>query len=186
MPHRLKIFKMEKKFETPSQTVGPYFAYGLCPEQYNYDFRSLADNIMVDPITESEVITISGTVYDGEGNAIPDAMVELWQDDGKRQLFGRHGTGTDPKNRFLFYTVKPQAKEGQAPFITLILFMRGQLIHSYTRIYFSDESALNEKDDVLNCVPAGRRNSLIAKKNNNGYVFDIYMQGNNETVFFDL
>lgn len=177
---------MEKKLETPSQTVGPYFAYGLCPEQYNYDFKSLADNVMVNPLDNPAVITISGTVYDGEGKPIPDAMVELWQDDGKIQLFGRHGTGTDVHNRFIFHTLKPQPQEGQAPYITLILFMRGQLIHSYTRIYFSDETELNEKDAILNCVPANRRSTLIASKKNNNYAFDIYMQGDKETVFFDV
>jgi protocatechuate 3,4-dioxygenase alpha subunit len=177
---------MEKKLETPSQTVGPYFAYGLCPQQYNYDFKSLADNMMVHPLDEPDAITISGTVYDGDGNPIPDAMVELWQDDGKVQLFGRYGTGTDDQNRFIFYTKKPQPAEGQAPNITVILFMRGQLIHSYTRIYFSDEAELNEKDEILNCVPANRQSTLIARKGNHGYIFDIHMQGEYETVFFDI
>ena len=89
-------------------------------------------------------ILITGKVYDGENNPISDAMIELWQNDGERELFGRFGTGTDAKNRFIFRTIKPKSVDGQAPYINLIIFMRGQLIHSYTRIYFSDEMELNE------------------------------------------
>ena len=172
--------------QTPSQTVGPYFAYGLSPEQYLYDFKSIVGNRLVEPLGSDTAITIVGRVLDGEGMPIPDAMVELWQDDGKRQGFGRFGTGTDPDNRFVFHTVKPESVDGQAPFLTLIIFMRGQLIHSFTRVYFSDEADLNEKDEVLNTVSADRRHTLIAQKKGNGYIFDVHMQGKQETVFFDV
>jgi protocatechuate 3,4-dioxygenase alpha subunit len=113
-------------------------------------------------------------------------MLEIWQNDGNNQLFGRFGTGTDAENRFVFHTVKPTSVDGQAPYLTVILFMRGQLIHSYTRIYFSDESELNEKDEVLNSIPKERRNTLIAQKKSLTYEFNIYMQGENETVFFEI
>ncbi len=176
--------------QTPSQTVGPYFAYGLCPEQYLYDFKSLVPSDRVTsshPATQPGTqITITGKIFDGEGVPIPDAMVEIWQNDGKNRLFGRFGTGTDPENRFVFHTLKPEPVDGQAPFITLMLFMRGQLIHSYTRIYFSDEEDLNEKDEALGALPADRRHTLIAQKNDSVYTFDIHMQGENETVFFDV
>ncbi len=172
--------------QTPSQTVGPYFAYGLTPEQYLYDFRQLVDNQMVSPIDTENTITVVGKVLDGEGVEIPDAMIEIWQNDGQNQLFGRFGTGTDPQNRFIFHTVKPASVNGQAPYLSVIVFMRGQLIHSYTRLYFSDEAALNAQDEVLNLVPAERRNTLIAQKKGSVYEFNIRMQGEGETVFFEI
>lgn len=170
--------------QTPSQTVGPYFAYGLTPEQYLYDFKSLVGNQLVDPSEEPNAITIIGSVIDGQGQVIPDAMIEIW--DATNRLFGRFGTGTDPKNRFIFHTLKPTPADGQAPHLSVIVFMRGQLIHSYTRLYFSDETAANETDPVLLSVPAERRHTLIAQKHSSGYLFTIYMQGEQETVFFDV
>ena len=172
--------------QTPSQTVGPYFAYGLTPEQYLYDFKALVGNEMVSPLDHPDCIRISGKVYDGEGQLIPDAMIEIWQNDGEKKLFGRFGTGTDPQNRFIFYTIKPKPLNGQAPFLSVIVFMRGQLIHSYTRLYFEDENELNATDEVLNLVPEDRRHTIIAKKTHDGYELDIHMQGEKETVFFDL
>ena len=170
--------------QTPSQTVGPYFAYGLTPEQYLFDFKSLVANKMVDYLEHPDCITIEGQVFDGNGNSIEDAMLELWQNDGEIKLFGRHGTGTEKNNRFVFNTIKPNSVNGQAPYLTLIVFMRGQLLHSYTRLYFEDEIDLNETDDVLNSVPSERRSTLIARKTKTGYSLNIYMQGENETVFF--
>lgn len=172
--------------QTPSQTVGPYFAYGLSPEQYLYNFKSLVGNLMVNPIENPESITIIGKVLDGENQPIPDAMIELWQFDEKNQSFGRFGTGTDSESRFIFHTLKPESVAGQAPYLTVIIFMRGQLIHSYTRLYFSDEITLNEQDEVLNTVPSERRHTLIAQKKGSVYEFNIYMQGENETVFFEI
>ena len=176
---------MELKKQTPSQTIGPYFAYGLTPEQYGYDFKSWVDGKMVDSNAHTDTIIIRGKVFDGAGNPIDDTMVELWQNDGEQQLFGRYGTGTKPDNSFEFTTIKPKSVKGQAPFINVILFMRGQLLHSYTRIYFSDED-LNDSDETLNTVPKERRNTLIAQKDGNEYVFDIQMQGEQETVFFQI
>ena len=179
--------KSSKLFrQTPSQTVGPFFAYSLTPEQYSYDFKSLVDNNLVNPIGNTDVITIVGKVLDGEGIVVPDAMIEIWQNDGENKLFGRFGTGTDKENRFIFHTVKPKSVNKQAPYLSVIVFMRGQLIHSYTRIYFSDEAILNEKDEVLNSIPSERKNTLIAQKEGQVYFFKIHMQGENETVFFEV
>lgn len=173
--------------QTPSQTVGPYFAYGLTSEQYLYDFKQLIGNQMVSPIEHEEAITIMGRVFDGNGDVIPDAMIEIWQNDGENQLFGRFGTGTDPQNRFIFSTIKPKSVDGQAPYLSVIIFMRGQMIHSYTRIYFSDEAQLNATDEVLNAVPVERKNTLIAeKKGINIFEFNINMQGEKETIFFEI
>ena len=176
---------MKKLLQTPSQTVGPYFAYGLTPEQYLYDFKTIsADSSTYPP--DARLTAFTGRVFDGKGSLIPDAMIELWQNDGQRRYFSRCGTGTDPLNRFVFQIQKPLPVDGRAPFVTLIVMMRGQLIHSFTRAYFSDEPEWNEKDEVLNSVPASRRSTLIAQKDDLGYYFDIFMQGENETVFFEI
>ena len=177
---------MEKKLQTPSQTVGPYFAYGLTPEQYGYDFNSWATPDLVEDIHSEYTITITGQVFDGEGKPINDAMIEIWQNDKDTQLFGRCGTGTNEENRFVFKTKKPHSIDGNAPFLSVILFMRGQLVHLYTRIYFSDEQVLNENDETLITVPETRRQTLIAQKKGNIYEFNIHMQGEKETVFFDV
>ncbi len=138
---------------------------------------------------------------------MPDAMIELWQanahgrynhpaDERRDNLldpdfkgFGR--AGTDIGGGFVFQTVKPGAiGDGQAPHINLILFMRGLLSHAYTRIYFSDETAANDSDPVLRAVEQGRRHTLIARSDETPggvvYRFDIHMQGDAETVFFDV
>lgn len=194
---------MAKLRQTPSQTVGPYFAYGLVPEQYGYQqsLTSLAGSQMADSETEGAPIRIEGRVFDGAGNPISDALIEIWQADAMGRYahpadprgsnstfkgFGRCGTGTDPQNRYWFNTVKPGSVDsGQAPHLNVIVSMRGMLLHAFTRMYFPDEPA-NAMDKVLNAVPAGRRGTLIATHvSGNVYRFDIHMQGDNETVFFD-
>lgn len=176
---------MEKKRQTPSQTIGPFFAYGLTPEQYHYDFNSWFDGDMRSSLTQ-ETITIVGQVFDGQGESIDDAMIEIWQNDQKNKHFGRYGTGTDEKNRFFFQLSKPESVAGAAPFLSVILFMRGALLHLYTRIYFSDEEDLNAQDEILLSVPENRRHTLIAQKTGSVYTLNIYMQGDHETVFFDV
>jgi protocatechuate 3,4-dioxygenase alpha subunit len=185
--------------QTPSQTVGPYFAYGLSPQQYLYNHTSIASGNLRTPSTQGEPITIKGRVLDGQGQAIPDAMIEIWQADAKGQYnptdsdfkgFGRFGTGTDPEAQFIFQTIKPASVDGQAPHITVVVFMRGLLTHAYTRLYFSDETTENQKDIILNTVPEERRNTLIAQRYETPegivYQWDIVMQGEQETVFFDV
>lgn len=195
---------MAKLRQTPSQTVGPYFAYGLAPEQYGYQqtLTSIAGSQMADGETEGQHIRVEGRVFDGAGNPISDALIEIWQADAMGRYahpadprgsnstfkgFGRCGTGTDPQNRFWFDTVKPgQVDADQAPHLNVIVSMRGMLLHAFTRIYFSDEP-VNATDKVLSAVPAERRGTLIAtRQGGNVYRFDIHMQGDNETVFFDV
>jgi protocatechuate 3,4-dioxygenase alpha subunit len=192
--------------QTPSQTVGPYFAYGLTPEQYGYPLASVAGATMRDADTDGEPVRIEGQVLDGEGAPVSDAMIELWQADAKGRYahpadprgsnssfagFGRCGTGTDPECRFTFETIKPgPVAEGHAPHVNVAVFMRGLLTHAYTRFYFSDEAAANDADPVLAQVPAARRATLIAKRGEESgaavYRIDIHMQGESETVFFDV
>ena len=182
--------------QTPSQTVGPYFAYGLTAQQYHYPFGQIVDGEIADEEAKDR-IRIVGRVFDGRGEPIQDALIEFWQADAEGrygaegfQGFGRQGTGTDPGGRFIFETIKPGAAAGAAPFITIVLLMRGLLSHVYTRLYFADEEAANAADPVLATVPAERRGTLIARKETTSsgivYHFDIRMQGENETVFFDL
>lgn len=188
--------------QTPSQTVGPYFAYGLTARQYNYPQTSIAEGAMAGEEVEGERIRVEGRVLDGDGAPVPDAMIEIWQADSQGRYahpadtrgsnagftgFGRTGTGTDPKCRFIFETIKPgAASEGEAPHLNVIVFMRGLLTHVYTRIYFSDEGDANAKDPVLSAVPADRRSTLIAQREGNTYRLDVHMQGEHETVFFDV
>jgi protocatechuate 3,4-dioxygenase alpha subunit len=131
-------------------------------------------------------------------------MIEIWQADGEGRYahpadsrgsniafrgFGRMGTGTDPELRFVFETIKPGSVDGtQAPHVNVIVFMRGLLLHAYTRIYFSDEAEANARDPVLSSVPAERRKTLVAIKDDASAVYrlDIHMQGPDETVFFDV
>src|SRR3984957_5819575 len=194
---------MTKLRQTPSQTVGPYFAYGLAPEQYGYQqtLTSIAGSQMVEGDVEGQRIRVEGRVFDGAGNPISDALIEIWQADGLGRYahpadprgsnntfkgFGRCGTGTDPQNRYWFDTIKPgKVSADEAPHLNVIVSMRGMLLHAFTRIYFPDELA-NATDKVLRLVPAERRDTLIAKHAGGGvYHFDIHMQGENETVFFD-
>ncbi|MCG8597629.1 MAG: protocatechuate 3,4-dioxygenase subunit alpha [Kiloniellales bacterium] len=192
--------------QTPSQTVGPYFAYGLTPEPYGYAFSGIAGGVLTAEDGDGERIRIEGRVLDGAGAAVGDAMVEIWQADGQGRYahpadprssnarfrgFGRVGTGTDPAQRFVFETVKPgPLGDGQAPHVNLVLFLRGLLSHAYTRIYFADEAEANETDPVLAAVPPERRTTLIAAREEVGgtplYRFDIHLQGDRETVFFDV
>jgi protocatechuate 3,4-dioxygenase alpha subunit len=182
--------------QTPSQTVGPYFAYGLASQQYHYPIGQVVDGAMA-PETAKNRIRVTGRVFDGAGKIVPDALIEFWQADAEGRYgtpefagFGRHGTGTDAEGRFVFDTIKPGAAEGAAPFITVVVLMRGLLSHVYTRLYFSDEAEANAADPVLATVPAERRETLIARReetaNGVAYRLDIHMQGDKETVFFDL
>ena len=192
---------------TPSQTVGPYFAYGLTPNK-KYDWKDTFTNNLVTPDVSGERIRIEGRVFDGDGKPINDSMLEIWQADGQGRYaspadkrapanasfkgFGR--VGTDGNGAFSFETIKPGAVPGnngktQAPHIVMAVFARGMLRQSYTRIYFSDEAA-NADDEVLALVPAERRKTLIARRETRDghtvYTFDIHMQGDDETVFFEV
>jgi protocatechuate 3,4-dioxygenase, alpha subunit len=200
---------------TPSQTVGPFFAYGLTPDgrcnwkpNDNYGWKETIGDDLVTADATGERIRIEGHILDGDGVAINDAMIEIWQADAqgryaspadRRALpnvsFKGHGrSATDKEGRYGFSTIKPGPVPGpnggtQAPHIVMCIFSRGMLRQVYTRLYFSDEKA-NDGDPILALVPQDRRDTLIAtRENRNGeavYRFDIRVQGEDETVFFDI
>jgi protocatechuate 3,4-dioxygenase, alpha subunit len=180
---------------TPSQTVGPYFAIGLPWE---------GGPTAVPPDTPG-AITITGMVYDGRGEAVPDSLIETWQADpegrfpdlrghgGASQLPGFRGFARfgaeDGDGRFEIVTVKPGRVPWpmgglQAPHIAVSVFARGMLHRCVTRIYFADEPDANAEDPVLARVPEPRRSTLLAEAADGGYRFDIRLQGADETVFF--
>ncbi len=190
--------------QTPSQTIGPFFAYGLTPEQYGYAHKAIVGNRLAEPEVPGEHVRIEGRIVDGGGAPIDDAMIEIWQADGDGRYggaeqgaaaaaaftgFGR--CGTDDEGGFCFATIKPGAiGDGQAPHIAVIVQARGILNHAFTRLYFSDETEANDADPVLRSVPEDRRHTLIAARRETPggpvYRFDIRMQGDDETVFFDV
>ena len=184
---------------TPSQTVGPFFHDALLD-------RGRSELISPD---HPEAIRIEGTVYDGAGEPISDAMVEIWQANGAGRYndprddredlpldaetfsgFGR--SGTDAGGRFSFVTVKPGPVPGpdgrmQAPHIMVSVFARGLLKRVVTRIYFPDEEGANANDPVLSSVEdLGFRRTLVAHDEGDSLRFDIHLQGENQTVFFKL
>ncbi|MGX1348392.1 protocatechuate 3,4-dioxygenase alpha subunit [Bradyrhizobium elkanii] len=191
---------------TPSQTVGPYFKYGLTPNG-EYEWNDAFTSNLLTPDVSGERIRVEGKVYDGDGAVIPDCMLEIWQADAQGRFsdpqdaralpnssfkgFGR--CGTDKNGAYAFDTIKPGVVpdadgKPQAPHILLAVFARGMLLHLYTRIYFDDEAG-NADDSTLALVPADRRATLIARRKagaGNAYTFDVHLQGDNETVFFDV
>lgn len=192
--------------QTPSQTVGPFFAFSLSAPQYGYALDAIASGEIADQSVPGERIEIFGQVLDGAGVPIDDAMIEVWHADSEGRYarpseprtsnrsftgFGRFGTGTEAENRFVFRTIKPGSVDGeQAPHLNVMVFMRGMLTHAYTRCYFSDEVEANARDPFLTGVPEDRRATLIAIREEASsaprYRFDIRMQGDDETVFFDV
>jgi len=191
---------------TPSQTVGPFFSPALTPGD-QYPWKQPLDNNLITPDASGEKIRIEGRVLDAENAPVNDAMIEIWQADASGHYahpadrprrntkftgFGR--AGTDAEGRYSFSTIKPGAVAGangepQAPHIMVAVYARGLPRHAYTRIYFGDEKD-NGADPILNLVPADRRKTLIAQRAEKGgqivYAFDIRLQGDNETVFFDV
>ena len=190
--------------ETPSQTAGPYVHIGLMPS-----FAGIPDiyenQLGESPIADGakgEVIEIVGSIYDGTGWAMRDALFESWQADASGKFAGQDGA--DPKvsgycrfaadgetGEYTLKTVKPGAVSGRggqvhAPHISLWIVARGINIGLQTRIYFEDED--NSNDPLLNRIEQRQRvDTLIAKKTADGkYRFDVRLQGEGETVFLDI
>ncbi|GAA1521979.1 protocatechuate 3,4-dioxygenase alpha subunit [Agromyces terreus] len=177
---------------TPSQTVGPFFGYAL-PYDGGSDVRAP---------WQPDAIRLHGTVYDGAGDPVPDAIIEIWGADAagrasaERGAFERdqHGfagfgrAAVDRDGRFSFTTIKPGAmRVGSAPYLLVAIFARGVLQHLFTRAYFGDEGAANDADPLLDRIDPARRGTLMAEPDGPAsYRFDIRLQGEGETVFLDF
>jgi protocatechuate 3,4-dioxygenase alpha subunit len=194
--------------ETPSQTAGPYVHIGLALAAAGIEPREHEIwNEMAKPEAPGEHILLLGNVYDGNGHLVRDSFLELWQADHQGHYhidfdrnqpfnsFGRTATTFDA-GEWTVNTVKPgvvnnAAGVPMAPHINISLFARGVNIHLHTRLYFSDEAEANAKDPVLNLIeqPA-RRETLVATRcevdGKPAYRFDMRIQGEGETVFFDF
>jgi protocatechuate 3,4-dioxygenase alpha subunit len=175
-----------KLLPTASQTVGPYLHIGL---------SWLTIDRIAPTGSSGEHVTIEGRVIDGDGQPVSDALVEIWQADaagiyGHSDFLGFGRVPTDAAGRFQFQTIKPGAvadPQGnqQAPHLLVSIFMRGLLQRLVTRIYFPDE-ARNADDYVLCRVPVERRRTLVARHVSPGSLeWNVVLQGNDETVFFD-
>jgi protocatechuate 3,4-dioxygenase alpha subunit len=200
--------------ETASQTAGPYVHIGLAPQAAGFDiFAQNFGSVLAGDKTKGEKIRIEGRVFDGIGTVLKDALIEIWQAnaEGKYAHPGdrQPGKKVDPGFRgwgrgctdfetglYTFDTVKPGPVEGRngrrmAPHISVWIVARGINLGLNTRIYFSDEAEANAKDPVINLIEwEVRRKTLIAQRQvREGvvvYRFDIRLQGENETVFFDI
>jgi protocatechuate 3,4-dioxygenase alpha subunit len=205
---------MDMLRETASQTAGPYVHIGLAPKQAGFDiFENNFGNVLVSPQTQGERIRVEGTVTDGSGTLVRDVLIEVWQANaaGRYAHPGDRQTGKalDPHFRgwgracsdfdtglYSFDTIKPGIVMGRkgrpmAPHLNLWIVARGINIGLHTRMYFSDEAAANAQDPVINLIEwEVRRKTLIGQREDRGgqvvYRFDIRLQGEGETVFFDL
>jgi protocatechuate 3,4-dioxygenase alpha subunit len=195
--------------ETPSQTAGPYVHIGCTP-----NFSGIAGiypedlgTTMVNDRTRGERITIRGRVFDGSGTPLRDALLEIWQADADgfynspSEMRGTAdpnftGWGRSPTDmqtgEFVFHTIKPGKvpfRDGRpmAPHVTFWIVARGINLGLHTRMYFGDEAAANEADPILSRVEHRVRvPTLIAPREGDAYTFDIHLQGDKETIFFDI
>ena len=193
---------MSARPPTGAQTVGPFFGPALLRD-------GARRQVLVGPATSGTRLRIEGRVLDGDGAPVPDALIEIWQanthgrydhpaDGRDRPLdpsftgFGR--TGTDDDGAYWFETIKPGRVPGpddtlQAPHVVVTVFARGLLNHVVTRLYFADDPT-NDQDPILARVPTDRRPTLLARSTERDgqrvYRFDIVLQGEGETVFFNL
>jgi len=198
--------------ETPSQTGGPYVHIGLTPNFAAIAgvYETDPGVTMLTPETQGQRITIAGRLIDGSGAPLTDAVVEIWQADADGTYAKAMspqsnaspaflGWGRQPSNGegiFSFETIKPGPVPGpdgklMAPHVVLWIVARGINIGLQTRLYFADEAEANGRDYVLNRIPdVRRRATLIAGRDDSGavprYMLDIHLQGDKETVFFDV
>lgn len=206
MPQKLTYLK-----ETASQTAGPYVHIGLAPGAAGFDIykRELGWDI-VGPNAKGERIRIEGRVIDGMGAPLKDVLLEVWQANADGHYAHPQGGGPVEDDfrgwgrvisdfetgEWGFETIKPGKTRGrnvgiQAPHLNIWIVARGINIGLNTRMYFGDESEANSADPVLNLIEwEHRRATLIAPRTEDDatpvYRFDVRLQGENETVFFDV
>ena len=159
---------------TPSQTVGPFFSFGLCVNEQN---RLVG-------LGDEGAVELRGRVLDGDGRPVPDAIVEIWQRDAEGAQppgFGWGRSGTDADGGFRFVTVKPGGPG--ARYVTMLVFARGLLKPLLTRVYFPGEPQ-NEADPLLSGLTDTERAALIGQARENGDLeFDVHLQGDHQTTF---
>ena len=200
--------------ETPSQTAGPYVHIGLIPSQAGFEiFENNFSGDIAGPGVAGQRIVIEGRIFDGAGHIAKDVLVEAWQANAAgrynhpadtqdksldRGFRGWARTGTDfDTGIYTIRTIKPGSVAGRkgrktmAPHVNIWLASRGINIGLATRMYFGDEEAANAEDPVLNIIEQPeRRKTLIAPRSERAgtivYTFDIHLQGDRETVFFDV
>jgi protocatechuate 3,4-dioxygenase alpha subunit len=196
--------------ESPSQTAGPYVHIGCTPNFVGINgvyAEDLGSGPLVNDATRGERITIRGFVYDGAGMALKDALIEIWQADadgfynspsetrGKADpnfLGWARCPGDMATGEFVFETIKPgrvpfRDRRLMAPHVTFWVVARGINLGLHTRMYFSDEEAANNEDPVLARIEHKVRvPTLIGRREGNVVTFDIHLQGDKETVFFDI
>ncbi|MGO3761810.1 MAG: protocatechuate 3,4-dioxygenase subunit alpha [Glutamicibacter arilaitensis] len=174
---------------TPGQTIGPFYGYALPFEK---------DNELVNQ-AHPRSVRLHGVVCDGNGEAIPDALLEIWQADEHGNVVSRDGSlvrdgytftgwgrvAVDNAGHYTFTTVNPGAtEEGKAPFIMLAVFARGLLNRLFTRIYLPEDTEALASDPLLSSLGEAERATLIAAREDDSSLrFDIRLQGENETVF---
>ncbi len=177
--------------QSTSQTIGPFFSIGM-----SYDLHQ-----MVTDATLGERITIRGRVIDGTGNGVDDAVIEIWQADANgiypspddpnyanvdSNFVGIGRSDTTDEGDYWFKTIKPGKVGDMSPHLAVRIFMRGLLLQTVTRFFFADED--NSQDEIFNSIPEDRRDTVLMQPSTVGgetiYTLDIYMQGENETVFF--
>ncbi|MEV8598398.1 protocatechuate 3,4-dioxygenase subunit alpha [Streptomyces griseoviridis] len=186
---------------TPSHTVGPFYGYAL-------PFPGGGD---IAPVGHPATITLQGYVYDGAGDPLPDAFLELWGPDPDGNVpdvdgsmrrdpatgghLGRNGvefTGwgrvqTDTDGHWYARTLRPGGRGRSAPHLSVCVFARGLLVHLFTRIYLPDDATALAVDPLLSRLPGARRDTLVAARRGDGtYRFDIRLQGEGETVFLEF
>jgi len=192
--------------ESPSQTAGPYVHIGMTPNFCDLPGVYAADmgSTMINGEVEGERITLNIRLIDGAGVPLSDGLIEIWQADASGSFVGPNSnsapafTGwgrqaSDASGLTVFETIKPGRVAGpdgkpMAPHVSLWIVARGINIGLQTRLYFEDEAEANEGDFVLNKImDKRRRQTLIARKEAGGrYALDIHLQGEKETVFFDI
>ena len=184
--------------ETPFQTAGPFLHIGCMPNKIKINnlYKNDLGEVPFKNKNEIEMITIEGSVFDGNGIALDDVMLETWQCDENGQFFEDNGFARFIPDKltkqFKLFTVKPGQvqnldRKNQSPHICLSISSRGLNMTLNTRIYFEGDDLIN--DPILSMIKNSKGNidSLVAKKiKKNIYVFNVFLQGNKETVFFDI
>ncbi|MGR3590424.1 MAG: protocatechuate 3,4-dioxygenase subunit alpha [Limimaricola soesokkakensis] len=198
--------RIERLKESPSQTAGPYVHIGALPNFAGIDgvYDEDLGQRMILGAVRGEQITLCGTVFDGTGAALRDAMVEIWQADASGKYAGQDGAdpaftgwgrqaGDMETGEFAFETLKPGPvpfRDGRlmAPHISVWIVARGINLGLQTRIYFADEQEANAADPILARIEhRDRICTLMARPESDGtYRFDVRLQGEAETIFFDI